>query len=126
MRPKSDTESPRVFTAVNELPNKYIQNNYFEAYQENNLTNCRSINHRYYIISGIPLVIVGISVGVGYDKYGTEQACWIDIESGLIWTLVGPVALLILINLLFLSMTVCKMYKNSMTFSDAGKINSVK
>ncbi|XP_037075403.1 adhesion G protein-coupled receptor L4-like [Pollicipes pollicipes] len=52
---------------------------------------------------GVPALIVTISVastkGVGY---GTDMACWLSTENGLIWAFAGPLLLVILVNILVL------------------------
>uniref|UniRef100_F7CZM8 Adhesion G protein-coupled receptor E2 n=1 Tax=Ornithorhynchus anatinus TaxID=9258 RepID=F7CZM8_ORNAN len=49
---------------------------------------------------GIPAGIVAITAGVGYRGYGTSTHCWINTR-GYIWSFLGPILVIILINLLF-------------------------
>ncbi|XP_077991542.1 adhesion G-protein coupled receptor D1-like [Glandiceps talaboti] len=57
----------------------------------------------YYLIGwGIPVGIVGITAGAFYDKYGQNEACWLDIENGLIWSFTGPAAVVFIINVLLI------------------------
>jgi hypothetical protein len=35
-------------------------------------------------------------------RYGTEQACWLDNREGLEWAFLGPVAVVLIINLTLL------------------------
>ncbi|XP_072046576.1 uncharacterized protein [Amphiura filiformis] len=61
----------------------------------------------YLIIGwGVPLVITGISFGAGYDGYGSENSCWLDTNSGLIWAFAAPVLFLVLVNLMILGLIV--------------------
>ncbi|XP_076977026.1 putative adhesion G protein-coupled receptor E4P isoform X2 [Tamandua tetradactyla] len=50
---------------------------------------------------GIPAVIVAVSAIIGYKNYGTHTHCWLKIDEGFIWSFMGPVAVIILINLGF-------------------------
>ncbi|XP_021562230.1 putative adhesion G protein-coupled receptor E4P [Carlito syrichta] len=50
---------------------------------------------------GIPAVIVAVSAAVGHRNYGTLTHCWLKLDKGFIWSFMGPVAVIILINLLF-------------------------
>ncbi|XP_052777057.1 adhesion G protein-coupled receptor L3-like [Mya arenaria] len=66
----------------------------------------------YYLVGyGFPLLIVGISALVYHDGYGTEKYCWLTSDRMFLWCFVGPVAFILLVNLLILiyAMTaVCK------------------
>uniref|UniRef100_G3TI00 Adhesion G protein-coupled receptor E4P n=1 Tax=Loxodonta africana TaxID=9785 RepID=G3TI00_LOXAF len=50
---------------------------------------------------GIPAVIVAVSAGVGHKNYGTNTHCWLKLDKGFIWSFMAPVAVIILINLVF-------------------------
>ncbi|XP_027624790.1 putative adhesion G protein-coupled receptor E4P isoform X2 [Tupaia chinensis] len=50
---------------------------------------------------GIPAVIVAVSAIVGHRHYGTSTHCWLKLDKGFIWSFMGPVAVIILINLTF-------------------------
>ncbi|XP_057565909.1 putative adhesion G protein-coupled receptor E4P [Hippopotamus amphibius kiboko] len=50
---------------------------------------------------GIPALIVAVSAIAGHKNYGTYTHCWLKLDKGFIWSFMGPVALIILINLLF-------------------------
>lgn len=50
---------------------------------------------------GIPAVIVTVSAIVGHKNYGTDTHCWFKLEKGFIWSFMGPVGVIILINLVF-------------------------
>ncbi|XP_065676288.1 adhesion G-protein coupled receptor G4 isoform X6 [Hydra vulgaris] len=55
---------------------------------------------------GTPIIIVSISAAIRSDGYGTEEHCWISINDGLIWAFVGPVILVILINVVVMVMVI--------------------
>eukprot|EP00058_Branchiostoma_floridae_P027788 XP_002613279.1 hypothetical protein BRAFLDRAFT_68244 [Branchiostoma floridae] len=70
----------------------------------------------YYLIGYVtPAIVVGISVAVNYiyghvnstdlNGYGTETYCWLSVENYFIWSFVGPVLLIILVNVGFMVMT---------------------
>ncbi|XP_058515750.1 adhesion G protein-coupled receptor E3 [Ochotona princeps] len=50
---------------------------------------------------GVPAVIVIVCASVGYENYGTYTHCWLSPDNGFIWSFLGPVAAIILINLVF-------------------------
>ncbi|XP_072513063.1 adhesion G protein-coupled receptor E1-like [Salminus brasiliensis] len=47
----------------------------------------------------IPLVVVGVSVGLFPDGYGSPQ-CWLKFEKGLLWSFLGPVCFILASNLI--------------------------
>ncbi|XP_051827665.1 adhesion G protein-coupled receptor E3-like isoform X1 [Antechinus flavipes] len=50
---------------------------------------------------GIPAVIVAVSAGIVPQGYGTKHYCWLNLHMGFIWSFIGPVFFIILINLSF-------------------------
>ncbi|CAJ0608336.1 unnamed protein product [Cylicocyclus nassatus] len=57
----------------------------------------------YYLFSyGFPAVVVGVSAGVAWHNYGTDQYCWINTSSPTLWTFIVPVIVVILANVIFL------------------------
>ncbi|XP_078594300.1 adhesion G protein-coupled receptor L2-like [Branchiostoma floridae x Branchiostoma japonicum] len=78
----------------------------------------------YHLVGyGAPAVVVGISVVFDYfvfeakdedndkeeqgyfDGYGTNTYCWLSVDSYFIWSFVGPMLLVVLVNIGFLAMT---------------------
>ncbi|XP_057187969.1 adhesion G protein-coupled receptor E3-like isoform X1 [Triplophysa rosa] len=57
------------------------------------------LSSRFLIVIGyvIALVIVGVSVGLVPDGYGSDK-CWIKVEKGFIWSFLGPVCFILAIN----------------------------
>ncbi|XP_070944060.1 putative adhesion G protein-coupled receptor E4P [Macaca nemestrina] len=55
----------------------------------------------YPVGYGIPAVIIAVSAIVGPQNYGTFTHCWLKPDKGFIWSFTGPVAVIILINLVF-------------------------
>ncbi|XP_051176110.1 latrophilin Cirl-like isoform X3 [Leptopilina boulardi] len=70
----------------------------------------------YYLVAyGLPLVIVAVSCIIDPLSYGTEQHCWLRTDNYFIFSFVGPVILVILANLVFLSMAIYMMCRHANT-----------
>lgn len=41
--------------------------------------------------SGLPVLIVAVTLAVSADKYKAEEHCWLNVETDTIWAFVGPV-----------------------------------
>nr|XP_022918571.1 protocadherin-like wing polarity protein stan isoform X2 [Onthophagus taurus] len=68
------------------------------------LTEMRDINHgpmRFYYCVGyvLPAIIVSLAVGVRAHQYGTYFFCWVSLHESVVWSLVGPICLMVFINL---------------------------
>uniref|UniRef100_A0A9J8AN54 Cadherin EGF LAG seven-pass G-type receptor 1b n=1 Tax=Cyprinus carpio carpio TaxID=630221 RepID=A0A9J8AN54_CYPCA len=64
------------------------------------LTEMRNINQGhmrfYYAIGwGIPAVITGLAVGLDPQGYGNADFCWLSVYDTLIWSITGPIAIVI-------------------------------
>ncbi|XP_071798425.1 uncharacterized protein [Asterias amurensis] len=68
----------------------------------------KGLSTKIYLLVGwgIPLVIVGIALGVRFDGYGTESSCWLSLEGGLIYAFVTPVLVVVVVNTLILVMVI--------------------
>ncbi|KAL3994676.1 7 transmembrane receptor (Secretin family) protein [Acanthocheilonema viteae] len=51
---------------------------------------------------GFPAVIVAVTAGVAWSNYSTDQYCWLNVETSTIWAFAGPIAFVILANIVFL------------------------
>ncbi|KAM8930846.1 adhesion G protein-coupled receptor L2 isoform 2-T2 [Pelodytes ibericus] len=83
---------------------------------------------KYYYVAGylFPATVVGVSAAIDYKSYGTEKACWLRIDNNFIWSFLGPVAFIILLNLVFLVITLCKMVKHSNTLKpDSSRLENI-
>ncbi|XP_011503866.1 PREDICTED: latrophilin Cirl-like [Ceratosolen solmsi marchali] len=70
----------------------------------------------YYLVAyGIPLLVVGISSVIDPLSYGTDRYCWLRADNYFIFSFVGPVILVILANLVFLSMAIYMMCRHAHT-----------
>ncbi|XP_072018169.1 adhesion G-protein coupled receptor D1-like [Amphiura filiformis] len=58
-----------------------------------------------YIIVGwvVPLPIVCISAGIRHTHYGQNGSCWLSTDDGFSWAFVGPVILIITLNIIVLA-----------------------
>ncbi|XP_069837591.1 adhesion G protein-coupled receptor L2 isoform X3 [Dendropsophus ebraccatus] len=84
---------------------------------------------KYYYVVGylFPAIVVGASAAIDYKSYGTEKACWLRVDNNFIWSFIGPVAFIILLNLVFLVITLCKMVKHSNTLKpDSSRLENIK
>ncbi|XP_071081483.1 adhesion G protein-coupled receptor L4-like [Haliotis cracherodii] len=54
----------------------------------------------------LPLLLVGVAVGVDPDGYGTSYSCWLSTSRGTIWGFVGPALATGLINLFVLVLVI--------------------
>ncbi|XP_069783245.1 adhesion G protein-coupled receptor E3-like isoform X2 [Narcine bancroftii] len=52
----------------------------------------------YTLGYGAPALIVVISALIYPDGYGSEQNCWLQVENGFVWSFLGPIYLIILVN----------------------------
>uniref|UniRef100_A0A5S6QAE1 Latrophilin-like protein LAT-2 n=1 Tax=Trichuris muris TaxID=70415 RepID=A0A5S6QAE1_TRIMR len=53
---------------------------------------------------GVPALIVAVSASLRWSDYGTAQYCWIDLSTPTMWAFVGPVVLVISVNVIVLFM----------------------
>ncbi|XP_061680767.1 adhesion G protein-coupled receptor L2 isoform X2 [Syngnathoides biaculeatus] len=84
---------------------------------------------KYYYVSGylFPAIVVGVSAVIDYRSYGTEKACWLSVDNHFIWSFVGPVTFIIVLNLIFLVITMYKMVKHSTTLKpDSSRLENIK
>ncbi|XP_029308770.1 adhesion G protein-coupled receptor L2b.1 isoform X12 [Cottoperca gobio] len=84
---------------------------------------------KYYYVSGylIPAVVVGISAAIDYRSYGTQRACWLRVDNHFIWSFIGPVTFIILVNVIFLMVTMFKMVKHSTSMKpDSSRLGGIR
>uniref|UniRef100_A0A672MBA3 Cadherin EGF LAG seven-pass G-type receptor 2-like n=1 Tax=Sinocyclocheilus grahami TaxID=75366 RepID=A0A672MBA3_SINGR len=67
------------------------------------LSELRDINYGpmrfYYLIGwGVPAFITGLAVGLDPEGYGNPDFCWLSLYDTLIWSLAGPVAFVVSMN----------------------------
>ncbi|XP_030663606.1 adhesion G protein-coupled receptor E1 isoform X2 [Nomascus leucogenys] len=54
---------------------------------------------------GLPVLVVVISASVQPQGYGMHNRCWLNTETGFIWSFLGPVCAVIVINSILLTWT---------------------
>ncbi|XP_062850501.1 adhesion G protein-coupled receptor L2-like isoform X1 [Trichomycterus rosablanca] len=84
---------------------------------------------RYYYAVGylFPALVVAVSAAVDYRSYGTKKACWLRVDNHFIWSFIGPVAFVIMLNLAFLVVTMVKMVRNSTSVKpDSSRLESIR
>ncbi|XP_054575621.1 cadherin EGF LAG seven-pass G-type receptor 1 [Eptesicus fuscus] len=53
----------------------------------------------YYVVGwGLPAVVTGLAVGLDPQGYGNPDFCWLSLRDTLIWSFVGPVGTVIIVN----------------------------
>ncbi|XP_072925365.1 adhesion G protein-coupled receptor L1 isoform X11 [Hemitrygon akajei] len=83
---------------------------------------------KYYYLCGycFPALVVGISAAIDYRSYGTEKACWLRVDNYFIWSFIGPVSFVIMMNLVFLMITLHKMVRsNSSLKPDSSRLENI-
>ncbi|XP_036409366.1 adhesion G protein-coupled receptor L1-like isoform X1 [Megalops cyprinoides] len=84
---------------------------------------------KYYYLCGycFPALVVGISAAIDYRSYGTKKACWLRVDNYFIWSFIGPVSFVIMLNLVFLMITLHKMVRNSSALKpDSSRLDNIK
>uniref|UniRef100_A0A8B9H6N9 Adhesion G protein-coupled receptor L1 n=1 Tax=Astyanax mexicanus TaxID=7994 RepID=A0A8B9H6N9_ASTMX len=85
---------------------------------------------KYYYLSayGFPLLVVAISVAIDYRSYGgSPRACWLRVDNYFVWMFIGPVSLVILLNLAVLVITVHRMIRHSTVLKpDSSRFDNIK
>ncbi|XP_043929352.1 adhesion G protein-coupled receptor L2 isoform X6 [Protopterus annectens] len=83
---------------------------------------------KYYYVVGylFPAIVVGVSAAIDYKSYRTEKACWLRADNNFIWSFIGPVTFIIMLNLIFLVITMVKMAKHSTTLKpDSSRLENI-
>ncbi|KAL3883202.1 hypothetical protein ACJMK2_029492, partial [Sinanodonta woodiana] len=73
----------------------------------------------------LPAVIVAVSLGVTkLEGYGNKKFCWLSIQHGLIWSFVGPAALVILLNCIIITVVLYRMFRSTAMMSKSDTIKA--
>ncbi|XP_060516330.1 latrophilin Cirl isoform X2 [Cylas formicarius] len=68
----------------------------------------------YYIFAyGLPFIIVFISATIYPQGYGTARYCWLRSDNYFIYSFVGPVIVVVLLNVIFLTMAIVMMCRHA-------------
>ncbi|XP_031420890.1 cadherin EGF LAG seven-pass G-type receptor 1 isoform X2 [Clupea harengus] len=96
------------------------------------LTEMRNINQGhmrfYYAIGwGIPAIITGLAVGLDPQGYGNPDFCWLSVHDTLIWSITGPIAVVVLINIvIFVLAAKASCRRNQRTFEKSGAVCALR
>ncbi|XP_071126473.1 latrophilin-like protein LAT-2 [Mytilus edulis] len=87
----------------------------------------RRANFKKYMLFGwgLPLLVVGISVGTLHDQYGGTNRCWIS-HNVLLWTFVPVVGIVILVNSIILIIVLRIMMKSMLSRANSEERSAVK
>lgn len=76
---------------------------------------------------GVPTVIIIISAAVFPKGYGTEKHCWLSTDRNFIWSFMGPVCVIILINCGIFVLTVWKLAEKMTAINpEQGKLKRIR
>ncbi|XP_062866466.1 adhesion G protein-coupled receptor L1-like isoform X2 [Trichomycterus rosablanca] len=88
-----------------------------------------SSRRKYYYTAayGFPMLVVAISASVDYTSYSSTTACWLRVDNYFIWLFIGPVSLVILLNLVVLVVTVHRMIRHSTVLKpDSSRFDNIR
>ncbi|XP_025831335.1 latrophilin Cirl-like isoform X3 [Agrilus planipennis] len=86
----------------------------------------------YYLIAYIlSLLIVSITGAIFPNGYGTSNYCWLRMDGYFIYTFAGPIIIIVVLNLIFLSMAIIMMCQHasasvSMKNKEHSKLRSIR
>ncbi|XP_063053636.1 cadherin EGF LAG seven-pass G-type receptor 1 [Engraulis encrasicolus] len=96
------------------------------------LTEQRNINQGhmrfYYAIGwGIPAIITGLAVGLDPQGYGNPDFCWLSVHDTLIWSFLGPITVVVMINIvIFVLAAKASCGQKQRTFEKAGAVCALR
>ncbi|CAL1538584.1 unnamed protein product [Lymnaea stagnalis] len=81
------------------------------------------LRYLYILMYGAPLVIVTTSLGITQGEgFGTDKACWLSPQTGVLWAFVGPALSIVVVNFFILFAVIRIMQKSRiMTDKDVKK-----
>ncbi|XP_043938266.1 putative adhesion G protein-coupled receptor E4P [Protopterus annectens] len=88
-----------------------------------------SIQKRYiYPVGyGVPAAIVTVSAAVVPHGYGRKDTCWLSLDRGFIWSFMGPVCFIILMNIFLFIKTIYELREYFQSVDkDVSKIKNMK
>ncbi|XP_032906734.1 adhesion G protein-coupled receptor E3-like [Amblyraja radiata] len=66
---------------------------------------------------GIPALLVVVSAASYPQGYGTREYCWLTLDKGFRWSFVGPMCVICVANLVFLTVTIWKLIEKFKSIS---------
>ncbi|KAJ7332869.1 hypothetical protein JRQ81_015049 [Phrynocephalus forsythii] len=94
-----------------EAVNLYLTVRNLKVVHYNGTSKCTKVS-MYLCGYGIPAVIVAISAAIVPGGYGTHMNCWLSHEAGFVWSFMGPVCVIIVINFVFFCLILMNLHKN--------------
>ncbi|XP_067877074.1 adhesion G protein-coupled receptor E3-like isoform X3 [Heterodontus francisci] len=83
--------------------------------------------HLYAIGYVPPAAVLGISAAINLSGFGTSRHCWLQLERGFIWSFLGPVCFIILVNTALLTSILWILQKQlSSLNSEVSKIKNTR
>ncbi|XP_043938204.1 putative adhesion G protein-coupled receptor E4P [Protopterus annectens] len=83
--------------------------------------------YMYPVGYGIPAIIVVISAAVFPHGYGTNRGCWLSLDRYFLWSFIGPVCFVILVNMILFTITIHILRKKFSTLNkDVSTIKNTK
>ncbi|XP_017332869.1 adhesion G-protein coupled receptor D2 [Ictalurus punctatus] len=71
-----------------------------------NMSEDRHMKYYYLIGWGLPVLIVSITLASASGDYSADKYCWLSVHNGVIWSFVGPVIFIIMVNMMVLTRVV--------------------
>lgn len=88
----------------------------------------RNSRKKYFYLCGysIPGLVVAVSAAIDFRGYGSKTACWLRTDNYFIWSFLGPVAVVITLNLVVLVMTLHKMHSTAALKPDSSRHDNLR
>uniref|UniRef100_A0A673B9X0 Adhesion G protein-coupled receptor L1a n=1 Tax=Sphaeramia orbicularis TaxID=375764 RepID=A0A673B9X0_9TELE len=88
----------------------------------------RNSRRKYFYLCGysIPGLVVAVSAAIDFRGYGSKTACWLRTDNYFISSFLGPVAVIITLNLVVLVMTLHKMHSTAALKPDSSRHDNLR
>uniref|UniRef100_A0A3B4ZKE3 Latrophilin-1-like n=1 Tax=Stegastes partitus TaxID=144197 RepID=A0A3B4ZKE3_9TELE len=88
----------------------------------------RNSRRKYFYLCGysVPGLVVAVSAAIDFRGYGSKTACWLRADNYFIWSFLGPVAVIITLNLVVLVMTLHKMHSTAALKPDSSRHDNLR
>ncbi|XP_053185179.1 adhesion G protein-coupled receptor L1-like [Scomber japonicus] len=88
----------------------------------------RNSRRKYFYLCGysIPGLVVAVSAAIDFRGYGSKTACWLRTDNYFIWSFLGPIAVIITLNLVVLVMTLHKMHSTAALKPDSSRHDNLR
>uniref|UniRef100_A0A668AST7 Adhesion G protein-coupled receptor L1a n=1 Tax=Myripristis murdjan TaxID=586833 RepID=A0A668AST7_9TELE len=88
----------------------------------------RNSRRKYFYLCGysIPGLVVAVSAAIDFRGYGSNTACWLRTDNYFVWSFLGPVAVIITLNLAVLVMTLHKMHSSAALKPDSSRHDNLR